>query len=144
MINVDGVVAGNYRCSLIGKDMNRLYLQSDQEEIHQLNKLLMPEIVAMMKLIKANKENLLAFIDIHQHSQKRGCFIYGPHHSIGSASSKYQEVRVLSKMLEMKSKEVFRFAACSFKYMEHYKENCARFYTEREGVLHSYTLECSM
>jgi cytosolic carboxypeptidase protein 2/3 len=31
MINVDGVVAGNYRCSLIGKDMNRLYLQEDED-----------------------------------------------------------------------------------------------------------------
>jgi len=26
MINPDGVVAGNYRTSLIGKDLNRLYM----------------------------------------------------------------------------------------------------------------------
>lgn len=32
MINVDGVVGGNYRCGLIGKDMNRLYIQDDLEE----------------------------------------------------------------------------------------------------------------
>jgi hypothetical protein len=70
--------------------------------------------------------------------------MYGPYHTMGSSATKYQEVRVLPKMLEMRAKDVFRFAACRFKYMEHYKENCARFYTEREGAVHSYCLECSM
>lgn len=36
MINVDGVMVGNYRTSFIGKDLNRLYSQnprkSNQEE----------------------------------------------------------------------------------------------------------------
>lgn len=51
MINVDGVVMGNYRCGLIGKDMNRMYLQEEKEVHLQLNKLLMPEIQAMKKMI---------------------------------------------------------------------------------------------
>ena len=29
MLNPDGVVAGNYRTSFIGKDLNRLYLMND-------------------------------------------------------------------------------------------------------------------
>lgn len=32
MINVDGVIGGNYRTSFIGKDLNRLYLQKDLDE----------------------------------------------------------------------------------------------------------------
>jgi hypothetical protein len=31
MINVDGVIGGNYRTSFIGKDLNRLYLQRNKE-----------------------------------------------------------------------------------------------------------------
>jgi len=39
---------------------------------------------------------------------------------------------------------MFRFQSCRFNKAEHYKENCARFWTERElGVTYSYCLECS-
>lgn len=31
MINVDGVMAGNYRTSFIGKDLNRLYAQKNSD-----------------------------------------------------------------------------------------------------------------
>jgi len=30
MLNIDGVIQGNYRCSLIGCDLNRRYLESDK------------------------------------------------------------------------------------------------------------------
>jgi hypothetical protein len=77
MINVDGVVGGNYRTSFIGKDMNRLYLQ-DEEDTTKVNKLLIPEITAIKHLVKLHKKSLLTFIDIHHHSVKRGAFMYGP------------------------------------------------------------------
>ena len=32
MVNPDGVVAGNYRTSFIGKDLNRLYLQGNDDK----------------------------------------------------------------------------------------------------------------
>lgn len=52
MINVDGVMAGNYRTGFIGKDMNRLYLQDDKlESDFNVDKLLMPEIIEMKNLI---------------------------------------------------------------------------------------------
>ena len=50
MINPDGVVAGNYRTSFIGKDLNRLYLQGNDEKearYSEMNDLLKPEIIAM-------------------------------------------------------------------------------------------------
>jgi len=51
MINPDGVIAGNYRTSFIGKDLNRLYVQNDcpdeEEKPNFINKMLIPEIAAM-------------------------------------------------------------------------------------------------
>ena len=70
MINPDGVVAGNYRTSFIGKDLNRLYLNSD--ESNNMDDILKPEITAMKQLIKGCKQDeskgVLAFIDVHHHS----------------------------------------------------------------------------
>ena len=60
MINCDGVLAGNYRTSFIGKDLNRLYLQSNENEDYMhtknVNKRLLPEIIAIKKLVTDYKE----------------------------------------------------------------------------------------
>ena len=80
-MNPDGVVAGNYRTSFIGKDLNRLYMQGNDEK-EEMNDILKPEITAMKQLIKDCKadesKGILAFIDVHHHSQKRGAFMFGP------------------------------------------------------------------
>ena len=57
MINPDGVVAGNYRTSFIGKDLNRLYLEASPEEAkyNVMDEILKPEITAMKQLIKGCK-----------------------------------------------------------------------------------------
>lgn len=57
MINPDGVVAGNYRTSFIGKDLNRLYLEKEEEEIkyNVMDEILKPEITAMKQLIRGCK-----------------------------------------------------------------------------------------
>ena len=73
MVNPDGVVAGNYRTSFIGKDLNRLYLEGNSEKeakYSRINEILKPEITAMQKLIKdckseENSKGLLAFVDMH-------------------------------------------------------------------------------
>jgi hypothetical protein len=58
MINVDGVMVGNYRTSFIGKDLNRLYSQnprkSNQEEENsspKVDPILIPEITAVKELV---------------------------------------------------------------------------------------------
>ena len=74
MVNPDGVVAGNYRTSFIGKDLNRLYLNGDEMEYkyNVMEDVLKPEITAMKELIRGCKQDgskgILAFIDVHQHS----------------------------------------------------------------------------
>ena len=71
IINPDGVVAGNYRTSFIGKDLNRLYLPDDPYT-SKIDDLLKPETLAVKELIQnAKKEcpkGILAFIDVHHHS----------------------------------------------------------------------------
>lgn len=75
MVNPDGVVAGNYRTSFIGKDLNRLYLQSEdttEARYGSMDDILKPEITAMKQLIKGCKDDeskgILAFVDVHHHS----------------------------------------------------------------------------
>jgi hypothetical protein len=43
MINVDGVIIGNYRTSMVGNDLNRLYVDPDFR--------LHPEICAIKNLV---------------------------------------------------------------------------------------------
>ena len=45
MINVDGVAFGNYRCSLSGVDLNRVWQKP--------SKRLFPEVVAIKKMVEA-------------------------------------------------------------------------------------------
>ena len=50
MVNPDGVVVGNYRSSFIGKDLNRLYLQGNDDKeakYSEMHDILKPEIKAM-------------------------------------------------------------------------------------------------
>jgi cytosolic carboxypeptidase protein 2/3 len=91
MINVDGVIVGNYRTSLSGNDLNRRYLEP--------NRKLHPEVAIIKNLMndlvtgkyKCNwgkgvdsdvpefkEEDIHAFIDMHGHSRKKNVFIYGP------------------------------------------------------------------
>ena len=43
MLNIDGVIFGNYRSSLIGKDLNRKFISDDPS--------IFPEISAVKKLV---------------------------------------------------------------------------------------------
>lgn len=74
MLNVDGVVMGNFRTSFYGKDLNRLFKKN------QL--LLIPEVelckVEFENLVKIHKNKIFLFLDIHGHSVRRNSFCYGP------------------------------------------------------------------
>lgn len=74
MINPDGVVIGNYRTSLCGRDLNRTFRLK--------NDFLIPEVRALKDLVinlKAEfKNRFIMFLDMHGHSVKKNVFIYGP------------------------------------------------------------------
>lgn len=71
MLNPDGVIYGNYRCSLLGCDLNRKW--------EKPNRLLHPTIFYSKQLIRhmhADRKVLL-FADLHGHSRKQNAFFYG-------------------------------------------------------------------
>ena len=78
MLNPDGVVAGNYRTSLFGKDLNRTFNQS--------RKYAFPEIFHLIeytkKLKKEHKQRFTIYLDLHGHSVKKNVFFYGPDYNI--------------------------------------------------------------
>lgn len=94
MINVDGVVVGNYRTSLSGNDLNRRYLEPSRKlhpEIFAIKTLMLDLVAGKYKLHWARlpgggeqatptfqEEDIYAFIDMHGHSRKKNVFIYGP------------------------------------------------------------------
>ena len=74
MANPDGVVLGNLRTSLCGKDLNRMFRSEES--------MLIPEVVtikSMVKKLKTEFKNRLQFfLDFHGHSVRKNVFIYGP------------------------------------------------------------------
>lgn len=71
MLNVDGVIIGNYRCNLAMVDLNRQWIDPSRKN-H-------PTIYHCKQLIKRMKEerDLLVYCDFHGHSRKKNCFMYG-------------------------------------------------------------------
>ncbi|CAL2033425.1 unnamed protein product [Caenorhabditis brenneri] len=73
MLNPDGVYLGNYRCSLMGYDLNRMW-RSPSDWAH-------PSIFAVKNLLTQYDNNPQAqtviYVDLHAHSQKPNCFLYG-------------------------------------------------------------------
>ncbi|CAL8084789.1 unnamed protein product [Calicophoron daubneyi] len=73
MLNPDGVYLGNYRCSLMGFDLNRQW-QDPSQWAH-------PTIYAtkqlLMKLDQTALTDVNFFIDIHAHSTLMNGFMYG-------------------------------------------------------------------
>ena len=71
MLNPDGVIHGNYRCSLAGTDLNRRYLDA--------NPIIHPTVTAFKELLKASQDSrgVLLYLDLHGHSKKKNSFLYG-------------------------------------------------------------------
>lgn len=137
MLNVDGVIAGNYRSSMAGADLNRRYLNPDAR--------LHPEICAVKELIgdltfgrpkldsdsnrggakkepDVDEEDILCMLDMHGHSRKKNVFIYGPQYPL--SSEKYYRSRLIPKLLSEETNK-FRYHSCQFKY-EDSKRKTAR------------------
>lgn len=73
MVNVDGVVIGNARSSLVGLDLNRRW--TDPSPI------IHPEIYYVkeeLRYCSLNQDkDISIFCDLHGHNRKNNCFFYG-------------------------------------------------------------------
>ena len=140
MLNPDGVVNGNYRCSLSGQDLNRQWLEPSRA--------LHPTIFYTKMMLKrfCQDRQVVMYCDLHGHSRKKNVFIYGcdskyrNQHQCGGGRRLRE--RIFPRML-WKNAETFSFSDCSFK-VQRCKETTGRVVVWREcDIPNSYTLEAS-
>uniref|UniRef100_A0A8C0GPY7 tubulin-glutamate carboxypeptidase n=1 Tax=Chelonoidis abingdonii TaxID=106734 RepID=A0A8C0GPY7_CHEAB len=148
MLNPDGVINGNHRCSLSGEDLNRQW-QNPNPDLH-------PTIYhskGLLQYLAAIKRLPLVYCDYHGHSRKKNVFMYGCsiketvwHTNVSAASCDLIEdlgYRTLPKILSQIA-PTFSMSSCSF-VVEKSKESTARVVVWREiGVQRSYTMESTL
>ena len=110
MLNPDGVIYGNYRCSLLGVDLNRRWLNP--------SKILHPSIYwtkQMMKISEIMHGTIHLFCDLHGHSRKQNVFMFGCYYPISESQSAKSNaiIRVLPTLLSQKN-ENFALKDCNF------------------------------
>ncbi|XP_075857986.1 cytosolic carboxypeptidase 2 isoform X2 [Microcebus murinus] len=131
MLNPDGVIVGNYRCSLAGRDLNRHYKTVLKETF--------PCIWYTRNMIKRllEEREVLLYCDFHGHSRKNNIFLYGCNNN----NRKYWlHERVFPLMLSKNAPDKFSFHSCNFK-VQKCKEGTGRVVMWRMGILNSYTVE---
>ncbi|CAN0227561.1 unnamed protein product [Pylaiella littoralis] len=134
ILNPDGVIVGNYRCSLAGGDLNRQYEEPKRE--------LFPEVLHLKQMISnfgIGKEVLL-FVDLHGHSKKSNIFMYGVENP--TDETLYMRERVIPNLLHEAS-PLFNLPDCTFDIGKG-KEGCGRVVVRRQlGIVNAYTMEAS-
>jgi murein tripeptide amidase MpaA len=101
MLNPDGVIIGNYRCSLTGRDLNRNYKTVLKEAF--------PSIWHTREMTKKFMEEreVVLYCDLHGHSRKNNVFMYGCHNN-NSPKKRFQE-HVFPMMMSKNSKDFVEF-----------------------------------
>nr|XP_056706871.1 cytosolic carboxypeptidase 2 [Euleptes europaea] len=132
MLNPDGVIVGNYRCSLAGRDLNRNYRTVLKESFPCIW-----HTRAMIKRVLEEREILL-YCDFHGHSRKNNVFMYGCNNKYASEQLLHEQIFPL--MLSKNIPDKFSFHSCKFKVQKH-KEGTGRIVMWRMGIMNSYTME---
>ncbi|KAL4495015.1 hypothetical protein ABPG72_015715 [Tetrahymena utriculariae] len=134
ILNVDGTVIGNYRTSFSGLDLNRQFSQSDRQ--------LLPEVYHLKRIVRKdhNMNNLIAFFDLHGHSVRKNCFIYGPYFAKNELN--YYKSKFIPYLFSLRS-NTFRYKSCKFTNQNYKKETARLVFHKQFGVFNSFTLEAS-
>jgi len=137
MLNPDGVVLGNNRCSLCGTDLNRCWdspRRDLQTTIFQLK--------AMLSELYGSKKTISLYCDLHGHSQLLDSFIFACHTISSGNIASWTKVRLLPRIFSKKC-HILKYPLCRFK-VEPDKLSTARIVIWKEfGVTNSFTLESS-
>ncbi|XP_033338745.2 uncharacterized protein LOC117227533 [Megalopta genalis] len=136
MLNPDGVIVGNNRCSLSGKDLNRQYRTVMRESY--------PSVWHTKLMIRRLLEEcgVAIYCDLHGHSRKHNVFAYGCEGKRSGPQTRLSE-QVFPLMLHKNAADKFSFENCKF-HMEKGKEGTGRVVVWSMGVQNSYTMEASM
>ncbi|XP_071618506.1 cytosolic carboxypeptidase 2, partial [Heliangelus exortis] len=132
MLNPDGVVVGNSRCSLAGRDPNRAYgtgLPRDCPGVWHLR-----EEVRRVLL----EREVVLYCDFHGHSRKNNVFMYGCDGSGGGGAGLRQ--RLFPFMLSKNAPDKFSFPSCKFQ-VQRSKVGTGRVSMWHMGIANSYTME---
>ncbi|GAX77932.1 hypothetical protein CEUSTIGMA_g5374.t1 [Chlamydomonas eustigma] len=155
MLNPDGVIVGNYRCSLAGQDLNRVFNEPSRK--------LHPTIAAFKSFSRnfMMERELVLSCDLHGHSRKKGIFIYGceksgkdmvpvymgwpvpgSHGGLPGMAMRFQE-KVFPLLLHHNVPHLFSYLSSSFRVQKS-KAGTGRVVGFKElGLVNSYTLEAS-
>ena len=131
MVNPDGVINGNYRCSLAGCDLNRRWKLP--------SKVLHPVVYQIKRLLRSThrEREVALFCDLHGHSRNKNVFMYGC-----SDKEKPEETRMFPYIMN-KLCPFFSFK-CSKFGVQKSKESTARITMWRELKIPCvYTMEAS-
>ncbi|XP_065544744.1 cytosolic carboxypeptidase 4 isoform X3 [Lathamus discolor] len=145
MLNPDGVINGNHRCSLSGDDLNRQWL-TPSSQLHPT----VYHAKGLLYYLRSIGRAPLVFCDYHGHSQRKNVFLYGCSikETLWQAGCTVDTAvitedvgyRTLPKILD-KVAPAFVMNSCSF-LVEKSRESTARVVVWKEmGVLRSYTME---
>ena len=130
MINPDGVINGNYRCSLAGCDLNRRW-KTPHKQLH-------PTVYNTKKLIRDlhNERGVTLYCDLHGHSRKQNVFMYGCNNKMIPSECRVFPL-ILSKLSQM-----FDFSSCRFGVQKS-KASTARvaMYKELKDCPNVFTME---
>ena len=134
MLNPDGVIVGNYRCSLAGRDLNRNYKTVLKDAY--------PSVWHTKNMIRRllQEREIIVYCDLHGHSRKQNVFIYGCENRY--SPDKRLKERVFPCMLNKNAPEKFHFDSCKFKVQKS-KEGTGRIVMWNMGILNSYTMEAT-
>ncbi|XP_065492981.1 cytosolic carboxypeptidase 2 [Caloenas nicobarica] len=135
MLNPDGVVVGNSRCSLAGRDPNRAYGTARGGSFPGVW-----HLRAMVERVLAEREVVL-YCDFHGHSRKNNIFMYGCDGGGAGSRSRLRQ-RIFPLMLSKNAPDKFSFPSCKFKVQKS-KAGTGRVVMWRLGVSHSYTMEAA-
>ncbi|XP_030621197.1 cytosolic carboxypeptidase 2 [Chanos chanos] len=132
MLNPDGVVVGNYRCSLSGRDLNRNYRTLLREAF--------PCVWYTRNMVKRllDEREVVLYCDFHGHSRKNNVFMYGCD-TRDDVSLRLHE-RVFPLMMSKNATDQFSFRSCKFKVQKS-KEGTGRIVMWKLGIRNSYTME---
>ncbi|CAN0068544.1 unnamed protein product, partial [Heterosigma akashiwo] len=133
MLNPDGVINGNYRCSLAGVDLNRRY--------HRPSAQLHPEIFHLKRLLGQvrDQRGIFLYLDLHGHSRKKNVFLYG----CDLAGEGELDQRLAPRHVGAHRDKYFSYPDCSFA-VQRSKHATGRVVARREfGVVNAFTLESS-
>ncbi|XP_047917109.2 cytosolic carboxypeptidase 3 isoform X2 [Anser cygnoides] len=136
MLNPDGVIVGNHRCSLTGQDLNRKY-RSKVKKCY-------PSIWYTRNMIRRVMEerDIFLYCDIHGHNRKQNVFMYGCEKE-QQPKAPYLQPRAFPLLLSKNCPEKFSFPDCRFRVRKS-KEGTGRVVMWKMGINNSYTLEASI